>query len=242
MRLLSIATLLLLAFAASAQAAASAPVAVVELFTSEGCSSCPPADRVLADLVKHARTSGRRVYALGFHVDYWNSLGWRDPFSDAAYSQRQRKYATALAEEQVYTPQMIVNGQAGFVGSNPARADREIAAALATPATVALAVEARRDGPRVHVNYRAAGAPKGAVVCVAWTESAATTRVARGENAGRTLAHVNVVRSFVTRALEASGAGSVTLSAGGGDAGEVVAFVQDGRSLHVLGASAIQAR
>ncbi len=233
MRLLSIAPLLLLGFAASAQAADSAPVAVVELFTSEGCSSCPPADRVLADLARDARANGRRVYLLEFHVDYWNSLGWRDPFSDAAYSQRQREYATALAGEQVYTPQMIVNGTVEFVGSNRARADREIAAALARPAraSVQLAIHGTL------ITYRVEGAPRGARLSVAVVDSAEVTRVTRGENARRTLAHAQVVRALESRALDGATTGTIDLHRGLAPGGQVIAFVQKGSTREVLGAA-----
>src|SRR5262245_48953789 len=109
-------------------AASASGFAVVELFTSEGCSSCPPADRLLADLAKRPG-----VYALEFHVDYWNSLGWRDPYSAAAYSDRQRMYG-----DDIYTPQMVVNGTNLFVGSNRARAEAAIAAGLSAPPKVGL--------------------------------------------------------------------------------------------------------
>src|SRR4051812_37227565 len=94
----------------AAPAGAIPGIAVVELFTSEGCSSCPPADELLSRLVASAAKDGRRVYPIAFHVDYWNSLGHPDPFSAKAYSERQRAYAAAMRSKQVYTPQMIVNG------------------------------------------------------------------------------------------------------------------------------------
>src|SRR6476620_3102500 len=109
--------------------------AVVELFTSEGCSSCPPADAVLARLAADTRDRGLAVYPLAFHVDYWDRLGWRDPHSAKAYTDRQYAYAAALgAAGQVYTPQMVVNGTAAFAGSNAREADRQVAAALVRPA------------------------------------------------------------------------------------------------------------
>src|SRR5262245_18067196 len=96
--------------------APAAPFALVELYTSEGCSSCPPADALLSKLVDAARRDGSRVFALAFHVDYWNRLGWRDPFSDPAFSERQSMYAKSF--EPRYTPQMVVNGVQSFVGSD----------------------------------------------------------------------------------------------------------------------------
>ena len=95
-------------------------MAVIELFTSQGCSSCPSADRNLARIVESAERDGRPVYALSFHVDYWNSLGWRDPFSAEEFTQRQREYARKFQARSVYTPQMVVNGQVHFVGSRAA--------------------------------------------------------------------------------------------------------------------------
>jgi hypothetical protein len=141
----------LLCLLALAPAPAAPGFAVVELFTSEGCSSCPPADQVLAD-VSH----GAGVYALEYHVDYWNSLGCRDPYSAAAYSDRQRAYADALGEDQVYTPQMIVNGTNAFVGSNRQRAEAAIAAGLA----------AQRRSRYVRGRGRSpSGAPEHACIC-----------------------------------------------------------------------------
>jgi len=94
------------------------PVAVVELFTSEGCSSCPPADRILSRLTAETQRDHRRIYTLSFHVDYWDRLGWRDPYSSSANSDRQRQYAELMKLQSVYTPQMIVNGRIEFVGSD----------------------------------------------------------------------------------------------------------------------------
>jgi hypothetical protein len=115
--------------------ASAAGVAVVELFTSEGCSSCPPADDILVDIAREARQSKRAIYPLAFHVDYWDQLGWKDPFGSAAYSRRQDDYVAAFGGEGPYTPQMVVNGRVGFVGSRREQAQREIARALEQPAT-----------------------------------------------------------------------------------------------------------
>lgn len=216
-----------------ALAHAAPGVAVVELFTSEGCSSCPPAERVLADVAADAARTGRPVYALEFHVDYWNSLGWHDPFSAAAYSDRQRAYALALGEEQVYTPQMIVNGTNAFVGSNRARADAAIAAALKGTARVDLSITLTGD----RLSFRAPAAPAGARLCVAVVAPRQVVKVARGENAGRTLAHSQVVRAFTTRELDAQG--SLRLPGAVPKGGEVIAFVQGGASGEVWGAASL---
>ncbi|MCA9557144.1 MAG: DUF1223 domain-containing protein, partial [Myxococcales bacterium] len=124
---------------------ATAPgFAVVELFTSEGCSSCPPADANLARLLKAA--GDRPVLGLSWHVDYWDRLGWKDPFSSDAATARQNAYAKAWGTRRLYTPQMVVNGRDEFVGSSEAQADAAVAAALKGPATVALSARAKAAG------------------------------------------------------------------------------------------------
>src|ERR1051326_7645108 len=106
------------------------PFAVVELFSSEGCSDCPAAEEVLNKITKDAMADKSYIYPLAFHVDYWNKLGWKDTFGDSAYSNRQRKYRAAFGNEVVYTPQMILNGEIEFVGSDEHKADSTIAAEL----------------------------------------------------------------------------------------------------------------
>jgi len=198
--------------------------AVVELFTSEGCSSCPPADRLLAELAKRPN-----VYALEFHVDYWNSLGWRDPYSAAAYSERQRSYG-----DDPYTPQMIVNGTTEFVGSNRRLAEQAVSEALIIereriPLTV------RLEGDRLA--YRATEAPAGFRVCVAVVDPHRATKVLRGENAGSTLEHARVVRGFASAPLAKEG--MIALPAAVKD-GSVVAFVQDPRTHAIFGAAEVR--
>ena len=89
---------------------------VIELFTSEGCSSCPPADKVLSEVIADARKNNKPIYAMSFHVDYWNRLGWKDPYSDFLFTNRQNNYSDVLGEREVYTPQVFVNGKIYFVG------------------------------------------------------------------------------------------------------------------------------
>jgi hypothetical protein len=113
-----------------AEAPAERPV-LLELFTSQGCSSCPPADRVLSRLNEEAKSGDLLVVALSFHVDYWNRLGWTDPYSDAAYSQRQRIYARKLGDNRVYTPELVVDGRTGHVGSREGEVRQAIKSASA---------------------------------------------------------------------------------------------------------------
>ncbi|MFI7490417.1 DUF1223 domain-containing protein [Micromonospora echinaurantiaca] len=170
--------------------------AVVELFTSQGCSSCPPAEEVLTEIDSDARQRRLPVFALGFHVDYWDYLGWPDRFADAAYTARQEAYARALGAGRLYTPQMVVNGTVEFVGSDRRQAATAIASALTavsgTPLT--LSVTDSPGGGRVLVDYQTVPTP--AVLNVAVVERGLDSEVARGENAGRTLRQDNVVRAF----------------------------------------------
>ncbi len=213
------------------------PVAIVELFTSEGCSSCPPADRLLLDL---AERDDPRLLPLAFHVDYWNRLGWRDPFSDAAYSQRQRTYARSFESGRVYTPQMVVNGQREFVGSRRQEAEQAIQQALAQPARATVEVSARVKGQTVSVDYAVTDAPAGALLNLALVQQRAEQAVPRGENAGRTLRHANVVRAFET-VQAGEGTRALTLPQGlPAENASVVAYVQDPGTMQVVGASRVR--
>ena len=175
---------------------------IVELFTSEGCSSCPPADRLLAHLEQTQPVPGAEVIALEEHVDYWNQLGWVDPFSSAQFRARQNDYAVAFHAQDVYTPQMVVDGQVQFVGSDAGRAYHEISAAARTPA-VALALSTRpnaRDPDLLDLAVRMNSTKNASLhdsnVYLAVTESNLATFVKRGENAGHVVRHSDVVRSF----------------------------------------------
>jgi hypothetical protein len=213
--------------------------AVVELFTSEGCSSCPPAERLLADLATAADRQGHHVLTLEFHVDYWNSDGWTDPWSSAAWTERQERYERALGESSPYTPQMIVNGTHAFVGSDREAARHTIDAALLRPATARVSIRAAPATGGVRMEYEVAGAPAGALLCVAVVESGLVSHVTRGENAGNTLSHESVVRAFVSKPLAGHGTGSLLLDAPppGGHPRRAIAFIQDPHSLAILGAT-----
>ena len=163
---------------------------LVELFTSEGCSSCPPADRLLEKLDREQSVAGSDVIVLSEHVDYWNQLGWTDPFSSALYTQRQRDYAWSLNGE-VYTPEMVVDGAKGFVGSDEAEARRAIREAT-KPGKTRVHVEARREEDKVRISIRMDQAPDG-VVFLALARESEKSQVLRGENGGRALTHVAVV-------------------------------------------------
>ena len=196
------------ASAATASTARGAGVAVVELFTSEGCSSCPPADRVLASLAARAKAESLPVFPLSFHVDYWNYLGWRDRFSSASYSQRQQNYGPISAGGGTYTPQAVINGEAECVGSDSSRINALIGSALKRAPRTQIALEAHRSGHGIEVSYRVSGETEARVINLALVEPRAESAVESGENAGEPLTHVNVVRVFDTRPLSAGTAGT----------------------------------
>ena len=228
---------------ASSVPMSQAPFAVVELFTSEGCSSCPPADKLLRDLDRIARADDARVFVLSYHVDYWNDHGWRDPYSSARYSRRQQRYARIAGSNRVYTPQMVVNGGAPFVGSRRQRAAREVDNALGRSADVGTGVRASYEPTtrKVRVLWTLEVVPKGAQLILALAEFGLRNRVLRGENRGRTLMHEGVVRAFA--AVDATSRGEVVLTAPEGtkrDNATVVLLLQDRASMKVLGAARSQ--
>ncbi|HEX6865329.1 MAG TPA: DUF1223 domain-containing protein [Thermoanaerobaculia bacterium] len=229
-------------FAHEASPSPEAAPVVIELFTSQGCSSCPPADRLLK------RLAGDRVIPLSFHVDYWNYIGWTDPFSSKRWSERQQAYARAFRSNRIYTPQLVVSGRTGLNGSDEAGARKRIAEALAAePAgRVTLAVEPSQDRLKVKVGAKLSRAVEGPLdLWVAVYETGLTTKVGAGENASATLHNDYVVRRL-EKALTLPG------SAGAADSGEVVlgldkrwkrerlgvaAFLQDPKTMVIHGAA-----
>ncbi len=223
-------------------AVAYEPVAVVELFTSQGCSSCPPADQLLRALVDESEAQQDPVYALSFHVAYWNYLGWQDPFSQEAFTERQRRYAQTLGQ-QVYTPQMIVNGRSVFVGSRSATMTTEVRQALQNPATHAVALTARVAHGEVVVDFAVEGSTDGQQLQLAIVERGLSVKVKRGENGGRTLAHDNVVRQLTTYPLHEKASDQVKLPLPDGvdlTKTALIAYVQDAESLAISGASRVR--
>ena len=175
---------------------AAKPVVVLELFTSQGCSSCPPADRTLQEITQQASRSGQMVYSLSFHVDYWNRMGWEDPFSNKLFTDRQRQYDRAL-NSQTYTPQLVINGRQDVIGGQKTKIEQAIQTIQKQPASGFIGVEGSlaRDAGQITVKYElsAAGPYR---VNVALVQKEAHTAVKNGENGGRTLTNTNVVRQF----------------------------------------------
>lgn len=181
--------------------------AVVELFTSEGCSSCPPADELVSEIVSEKHDN---IYVLAYHVDYWNRLGWEDVFSKPEWSARQQYYASMLGHQGVYTPQIVVNGKEEFVGSNETKLRNALSNISKEPSALLTLSATKISDELLLVSYEAA-AKNSNVLHIALVQPDATTDVKRGENEGRKLHHVNIVRDLITTEIT-SNIGSVKIS------------------------------
>ncbi len=206
---------------------------VVELFTSQGCSSCPPADRILAELAERDD-----VIALGLHVDYWDYLGWKDAFASPEYTKRQRAYARAAQERTIYTPQMVIGGKDHVVGSKPMK----IANLLRKHGTgkALVNVKARRSGNTILIEATPnATLPGGTVVDIVTYAPKATVKIRKGENAGRTITYHNIVESW-SRLGTWNGSGSFNASAQVAAGTPVVVLVQAQNAGPILGAARLR--
>jgi hypothetical protein len=222
---------------------------IVELFTSEGCSSCPPADALLAKLDQQKRLGNAEIIALEEHVDYWDHLGWRDPFSSPQFTQRQEDYSTAFRTESVYTPQMVVDGRAEFVGSSQSNARNAISDASRLEKAEITLSKVQSTGSTAHLKIDVTMLPSAAAheaqVWLAVTESELHSNVKHGENAGEDLHHAAVVRNLrkvanakLSDAIAYSGEQDVALESSWKKQDiRLVVFVQDPKSRHILGAA-----
>ncbi len=230
---------------------------IVELFTSEGCSSCPSADKVLAKLIREQNVSGANIIALSEHVDYWNSLGWKDPFSSEVYTNRQREYARKMRLASIYTPQMVIDGQKEFVGSEEEVARQSIEKASKQPKAVITiednpANRSASDKPMVSIPFTIDSLPavqKGdeAEVFAALIQDRANSKVRAGENSGSSLDHVSIVRvlrNVGTISGKTSYSGNTKLNPGfynfASEPSHVIVFVQEHKSRRILGAASLK--
>jgi hypothetical protein len=228
---------LMIAFALATQAAPpAAPVpVVVELFTSEGCSSCPPADDVLGRLAKEGTIGGAQVIPLGLHVTYWDQLGWKDPASLQAATDRQQEYGRVFGADSMYTPQAVIDGHAQLVGSDEAGVRRAIAKAAVEPhGAVHLSASTQSDvvAAKVTVDGIRANEPLRNVFFI--TEDGLTSVVKRGENGGHTLHNDAVVRRISTS--EAIGKLAPEWRR---DHLHVIVIVQGGKTRRIYGAATV---
>ena len=219
---------------------------LIELFTSEGCSSCPPADALLAKLDRSQPVNGAELIVLSEHVDYWNDIGWKDPYSSHEYSERQRAYAARFGRGSVYTPQMVIDGHSELVGSDERRAIQAVENETKF-AKVPLSLSAIRFESKNKLGMHVEVGPLGPSIAVhsaslflAIVDDSDESQVSRGENAGRTLKHVAVLRSLVSvgtvgKTDKVSRDISVKFSSEGGRPLRIVGIIQESTAGRVLG-------
>jgi hypothetical protein len=200
--------------------------AVLELFTSEGCSSCPPADELLARIQKEA--GDKPVYVLAYHVDYWNRQGWKDVFSNPLFSKRQYQYSRQFTG-QVYTPQVIVNGKSEFVGGDEGAAQSALKNALSSGASQSISLKGQQSGGKLKIDYQFKGDNKANQLLIAVVEKHAVSKILKGENEGRTLHHAQIVRNLYTFDIKsANGIEQIDVPAGFNSKDwEIVGFLQN---------------
>ncbi|MDW3225595.1 MAG: DUF1223 domain-containing protein [Paracoccaceae bacterium] len=219
-------------FMATPVFAQNGPV-VVELFTSQGCSSCPPADKLL-----HALAERDDVIALALHVDYWDYIGWKDEFADPRNAERQRAYATTAGRRSIYTPEMIVNGQTDIVGTKPMEVSKAIAIHKEQPASVRIDVAKAGDEVRIDAEtLQPMAGPM--IVQILRYKPNREARITRGENAGHTIAYANVTQEWKVLA-EWDGRTPLSLSAVVPGDDPVVVLIQAAKMGPILAAARIR--
>jgi hypothetical protein len=210
--------------------------ALLELYTSEGCSSCPPADRLLARIQKEAGT--RPVYVLCEHVDYWDNQGWKDMFSQHGFSQRQYRYDNLL-KAQVYTPQLIINGKSECLGSDERAVYSAVKNAVKTKTNVTLNLKAIQQGKGMEISYDVNGNSPEDQLMIAVVQKHAVNKIGDGENRGRTLEHAQIVRSLFSFSISTNNKGieQISLPDNYNAAGyEIVGFIQDQKTNEIVDA------
>lgn len=209
--------------------------ALLELYTSEGCSSCPPADELLGKIQNELKD--KNVYVLSYHVDYWDKQGWKDIFSNADYTKRQYDYAKYMGKDPIYTPQVIINGKIDYIGSQETSLRNGIKSALSKPASTNLSLEASQNANSLAVNYNVEGTSKNSRLLIAVVQKEAKSNVKRGENAHRILSHYQIVRNlqWVDLNKVKKGTASVHLPKNyNAQDFEIIGFVQDMNSGAIL--------
>ncbi len=208
---------------------------VLELFTSQGCSSCPPADELLENIKK--KHKDQNVVVLSYHVDYWNRLGWKDPFSSSMFSDYQRNYAQQFGSRSIYIPQLVVNGSEHFTGSDRYKADIALKkySKGSTNSTI-LIKDIQQEPSRIVFNYRVDEEPFNTIT-LALVVSERITNISRGENRDRILKNTNIVANRIVK-REESGSVSMTIPdwVSENDKLSIIAYTQD-KTLKTTGAT-----
>lgn len=210
--------------------------ALLELYTSEGCSSCPPADELLGKIQNELKD--KNVYVLSYHVDYWDKQGWKDIFSNADFTKRQYDYAKYMEKDPIYTPQVIINGKIDYVGSQETSLRNGIKSALSKPVSASLNLETNQNANSLAVNYSVEGTSKNSRLLIAVVQKEAKSNVRRGENAHRVLSHYQIVRNLQSVDLNKAkkGTASVHLPKNyNAQDFEIIGFIQDMNSGAILG-------
>jgi len=217
-----------------ARAGDAKPLTVVELFTSQGCSSCPPADRLLGELATRPD-----VLALSIHVDYWDYIGWKDPFARPSNSDRQRDYAAQFSLRYVYTPQMVVDGAFQGVGSNTGEVKGLITRAQGHPRVTP---RLERKGAGLELSLPESRLSQPVEIVAVYFDRSHETKIKRGENSGRNLTYSNVLRKIVPLALWKGDAKRMAVAAPkGGDQGELCAVILQRKSdRRIIGAARLE--
>ncbi|GAA6768692.1 hypothetical protein AAFH68_46480 [Flavobacterium sp. CGRL1] len=209
--------------------------ALLELYTSEGCSSCPPADELLGKIQNELKD--KNVYVLSYHVDYWDKQGWKDIFSNADFTKRQYDYAKYMEKDPIYTPQVIINGKIDYVGSQETSLRNGIKSALSKPVSANLSLEASQNENSLSVNYNVESTSKNSRLLIAVVQKEAKSNVKRGENAHRVLSHYQIVRNLQSVDLNKAKKGTALVHLPKNyntQDFEIIGFVQDMNSGAIL--------
>jgi len=204
--------------------------ALVELFTSEGCSSCPPADALLEEVQK--KYSDKNVLVLSYHVDYWDKLGWKDIFSSALFTERQEYYSNIFRLNNIYTPQAVVNGKKEFLGSNKSKLISSIDEQLDEKPAASIKLNALQNTEgKINVQYSTEGADaKKEQAILVLIQKIATNEIKKGENKGKTLRHINIVRNIFSLPLKEKTTSFILPTGLQKEDVFVAGFIQDKRS------------
>jgi hypothetical protein len=220
----------------------SKPFAVIELFTSEGCNTCPPAEKLFSEMKSDAKKNGKNIFFLEYHVDYWNRLGWKDPYSSFQFTNRQKNYTSVLNEESMYTPMMIVNGTKSFIGSDKQKANAAVDEALNSPSASELKIKVDSTASdTLYLHYETTKADKNYFIRAAITEDGLVSKIIKGENSGLTLTHDAVVRIFYSSEVSnvVSQLKIPLKKFQPGNNCKVIAFIQHKQTMQVLAASSV---